>query len=105
MWASFYIFALIRKNVLTTVQNEYLNLKPRKVTIQDLLNSYSAHPQVKMMESLLKDKQMKNIAAKGLNGSSSAMLIASLSERDKGRFLCILNDLEDAGYYLSLIHI
>ena len=99
MWASFYIFALIRKNVLTTVQNEYLNLKPRKVTIQDLLNSYSAHPQVKMMESLLKDKQMKNIAAKGLNGSSSAMLIASLSERDKGRFLCILNDLEDAGYY------
>mgnify|MGYP000229491327 FL=1 len=36
---------------------------------------------------------------KGLNGSGAAMIIASLFSKRRGSYVCVLNDLEDAGYF------
>lgn len=51
------------------------------------------------LESLLRDKSSRNIFLKGMQGSSTAMMIASLFAQGKGSFLCVLNDLEEAGYF------
>ena len=67
--------------------------------IQELLKLYAAHPQVAAADSLLKDNASRNLFFKGLNGSGAAMTIASLFLKERGRCLCILNDLEEAGYF------
>ena len=68
--------------------------------IEELLNLYAAHPQISALASVLQpERKMRNLAAKGLSGSSAAMVIASLFSKKGGRFVCILNDLEEAGYF------
>ncbi len=69
------------------------------MNIQDLLTLYTAHPQIKAMDSLLNDPSSRNIFLKGLHGSGAAMAIASLFTKQKGSYVCILNDQEDAGYF------
>ena len=51
------------------------------------------------LNTLLKNKTSRNIFLKGLNGSGAAMTIASLFSKRRGRYVCVLNDLEDAGYF------
>ena len=67
--------------------------------VQDLLKQYAAHPQVAALNTLLKNKTSRNIFLKGLNGSGAAMTIASLFSKRRGSYVCVLNDLEDAGYF------
>ena len=68
--------------------------------IEELLNLYAAHPQISALASVLQpERKMRNLAAKGLSGSSAAMVIASLFSKKGGRFVCISNDLEEAGYF------
>ena len=67
--------------------------------VQDLLKQYAAHPQVAALNTLLKSKTSRNIFLKGLNGSGAAMTIASLFSKRRGSYVCVLNDLEDAGYF------
>ena len=67
--------------------------------VQDLLKQYAAHPQVAALNTLLKNKTSRNIFLKGLNGSGAAMIIASLFSKRRGSYVCVLNDLEDAGYF------
>ena len=67
--------------------------------IQELLKLYAAHPQVAAANSLFKDNASRNIFFKGLNGSGAAMTIASLYLKERRCCLCILNDLEEAGYF------
>lgn len=67
--------------------------------IQDLLKQYAAHPQVTALDALIKDGATRNIFLKGMNGSGAAMTIASLFSKRKGNYICILNDLEEAGYF------
>ena len=67
--------------------------------VQDLLKQYAAHPQVTALNALLKDKTSRNIYVKGLSGSGAAMTIASLFSKRRGNYVCILNDLEEAGYF------
>ncbi|MDR1343982.1 MAG: transcription-repair coupling factor, partial [Tannerellaceae bacterium] len=67
--------------------------------IQDLLKSYAAHPQVKALGHVLKDHSLRNIFLKGLKGSSVTMLTASVFIKDKGAYMCILNDADEAGYF------
>ena len=67
--------------------------------VQDLLRQYAAHPQVAALNTLLKNKTSRNIFLKGLNGSGAAMIIASLFSKRRGSYVCVLNDLEDAGYF------
>ena len=69
------------------------------LNIEDLLKLYSAHPQRKALSAALKDPSARNIFLEGLKGSSAAMLAASLFFKDKGQYLCILNDLEEAAYF------
>lgn len=69
------------------------------VEVKDLLALYAAHPNITTLNSLLKDKTHKNVFLKGLNGSGAAMTIASLFLKERGSYVCILNDQEEAGYF------
>jgi transcription-repair coupling factor (superfamily II helicase) len=70
------------------------------LTLPDLLNVYAAHPQVSAIASG-KDNGNSNALLKGLNGSGAAITIASLFAERSGVYLCILNDLEEAGYFYN----
>jgi len=76
------------------LRKEYITLE-----VQDLLRQYAAHPQVAALNTLLKSKTSRNIFLKGLNGSGAAMTIASLFFKRRGSYVCVLNDLEEAGYF------
>lgn len=69
------------------------------VEVKDLLELFTAHPEVTALNSLLANKDCRNMFLKGLNGSAAAMTIASLFSKRRGTYVCILNDLEDAGYF------
>ena len=65
--------------------------------ITDLQRLYSAHPQVKALIALLKKEQ--NIFLKGLYGSSGSLITSACFKSGKQNIFCILNDLEEAGYF------
>lgn len=67
--------------------------------IQDLLKLYTAHPQIAALHALLQRDNVRNLSLKGLNGSGVAMTVAALFTKEKGHCVCILNDLEEAGYF------
>lgn len=67
--------------------------------IQDLLTLYTAHPHVAALGSVLNDSSSRTLFLEGLHGSGPAMVIASLFTKQKGQFVCVLNDLEEAGYF------
>lgn len=67
--------------------------------VQELLKIYASHPQVAALDTLLKDNTSRNLFLKGLNGSGAAMMIASLFLKRRGSYVCVLNDLEEAGYF------
>jgi transcription-repair coupling factor (superfamily II helicase) len=67
------------------------------VEIHALLSLYENHPQINAVFSLPE----KNIILSGLNGSSKALITATLYKKKGGVFLCLLNDLEDAGYFYN----
>lgn len=67
--------------------------------IQDLLKLYTAHPQIAALHALLQRDNVRNLSLKGLNGSGAAMTVAALFTKEKGHSVCILNDLEEAGYF------
>ncbi|MDR3269215.1 MAG: transcription-repair coupling factor [Tannerella sp.] len=71
------------------------------MTLPELLTVYAAHPQVNAIGALGEDVKTKNMLLKGLNGSGAAMTIASLFLKWGGVYLCILNDLEEAGYFYN----
>jgi transcription-repair coupling factor (superfamily II helicase) len=64
-----------------------------------LLTLYTAHPQVTALGSALNNPSARSIFLEGLRGSSPALLIASCFTGRGGQFVCILDDLEDAGYF------
>jgi transcription-repair coupling factor (superfamily II helicase) len=67
------------------------------VEIQELISLYDNHLQINAVASLAE----KNIVLSGLSGSSKAMVITALYKKKAGVFLCLLNDLEDAGYFYN----
>ncbi|MDL2221311.1 transcription-repair coupling factor [Parabacteroides sp. OttesenSCG-928-N08] len=67
--------------------------------VQELLTVYATHPHVAALTKLLHDETARNIFLKGLTGSGAALTIASLFYKKEGGYLCILNDLEEAGYF------
>lgn len=69
--------------------------------IHDLLSVYIAHPQINAICSILQKEKPKNTLLKGLNGSAGTMAIASVYTKHGGSYLCILNDLEEAGYFYN----
>lgn len=69
--------------------------------IKELLELYASHPTISALQRLVNDEKEKNISLKGLNGSATGMTIASLFEKGCGNFICMLNDLEEAGYFYN----
>ncbi|MDR1203147.1 MAG: transcription-repair coupling factor [Tannerellaceae bacterium] len=67
--------------------------------IQDLLKLYMVHPTVAALDSVLNDSSVHTLFLEGLHGSSPAMVVASCFAKRGGQFVCILNDLEEAGYF------
>jgi transcription-repair coupling factor (superfamily II helicase) len=67
--------------------------------IQELLRLYTAHPNVAALDSVLNDSSARTIFLEGLHGSGPAMVIASSFSKRGGQFVCLLNDLEEAGYF------
>ena len=88
---------IVTFSVILRRYNYQFSIHPLEV--QDLLKQYAAHPQVAALNTLLKNKTSRNIFLKGLNGSGAAMTIASLFSKRRGSYVCVLNDLEDAGYF------
>lgn len=88
---------IVTFSVILHIYNYQFSIHPLEV--QDLLKQYAAHPQVAALNTLLKNKTSRNIFLKGLNGSGAAMTIASLFSKRRGSYVCVLNDLEDAGYF------
>jgi transcription-repair coupling factor (superfamily II helicase) len=64
-----------------------------------LQNLYAGHPVIKALLALLKEKETE-IYLKGLAGSAVSMVCSSVFVQSKqNHLLCILNDLEEAGYF------
>ncbi|MDR3339277.1 MAG: transcription-repair coupling factor, partial [Candidatus Symbiothrix sp.] len=63
-----------------------------------LLKIYASHPHVKATLSLLEQNRIQ-LLLKGLSGSSGSMVCATLFAESAVNYLCVLNDLEDAGYF------
>jgi len=71
------------------------------LNINELLSVYAANPQINAVNALIEKEDSQHVFLKGLNGSGAAMTIASLFSKRGGSFLCILNDLEEAGYFYN----
>ena len=69
--------------------------------IKELLQLYTSHPNVVTLNHLIQQGADRNIRMKGLNGSAAAMTVASLFAQGAGNFICLLNDLEEAGYFYN----
>ena len=76
---------------------------------KDLLKLYGALPQCKALSEILADSSVKTLSLQGLVGSSVPLLFASClhgdsrslprSGKGKGKFLFILSDVDEAGYF------
>jgi len=74
--------------------------------LREIKPIYTSHPHINAVMSLLENNNRAEITLSGLAGSSEAVIIASLFEKKGGVFICIQNDLEDAGYlYNDLMHL
>ena len=69
--------------------------------IQELLNLYTSHSGITALHQLIQADKDQNISLKGLNGSAPAMMVAALFKKGNNRFICLLNDLEEAGYFYN----
>ncbi len=65
--------------------------------ISNLQQLYTSHSQVKALNSSIEKEQ--NIFLKGLNGSSGSLVLSACFKIINRNIFCILNDLEDAGYF------
>jgi len=71
------------------------------VNLQEIIPLYNGCPHVNVVTSLLEKDSPADIVLSGLHGSGKAVVTASVFEKRGGIFLCILNDLEEAGYFYN----
>lgn len=65
-----------------------------------LQNVYAQHSGIKAILSSLKQAKGQNLFLTGLMGSGGSMVCSSVFRESKNiRMLCVLNDLEEAGYF------
>ena len=67
------------------------------MNIQEIQPIYSDHPHINTIATL----SDKELLLSGLSGSSKAVVTATLFQKKGGIFLCVLNDLENAGYFYN----
>ena len=75
------------------------DIKDSRVSLNSLLSIYAKHPVLAALNKLINEKNIDNLFAKGLHGSAAAFILYSLFKQNKNSYLCVLSDLEDAGYF------
>ncbi len=68
-------------------------------TVEDLFGRFLVHPQSFQIGKLLKSNT--RIHAKGLVGSAAALVAASVMDKKAGTHIFVLNDKEEAAYFLN----
>ena len=69
--------------------------------IQDILKEYREHAEIKAFAGQLHDSEAGRYQIKGLAGSQSTLLIAAMHQISHRSTLVVLNDKEDALYFLN----
>lgn len=71
------------------------------MNIQEILNLCASHTQIAALKKIIEgnDASVRDVFVTGLHGSAQAMCLAAMFYRFGGRFLCVLNDAEEAGYF------
>ena len=69
--------------------------------LQDILQIYTAHPQIAALAKIIREGMPSTIFAEGLRASSAPLALSALTCRGafSRPFLIILNDEEEAGYF------
>ncbi|TKG92301.1 transcription-repair coupling factor [Puteibacter caeruleilacunae] len=68
---------------------------------KELLKIFAQHPQLKKIETAIQEKSNSSIGLNGLVGSSVAMLTATLFPRLRSNLVVILDDREEASYFID----
>ena len=71
------------------------------MNLSEIANVYNSHPYVSAVSALLEKEKSADILLSGLHGSGTAVVTASVFGKREGGILCMLNDLEDAGYFYN----
>jgi transcription-repair coupling factor (superfamily II helicase) len=71
------------------------------VKVQDILKSYREHPELKSFATALHEGKQGHFHLKGCTGSQEAFLIASIYQHLHRNAVIVLNDKEDALYFLN----
>ena len=69
------------------------------MTITELQQQYSAHPNMAVMKRLLKDTSVQTVFCGGLCASAASLFSSVLVQEGGCPFVFILGDLEEAGYF------
>jgi len=69
--------------------------------IKDFVQLYQSEPLVQMLATKLQGKTVKKIFARGLAGSMDAVVATAIYQQDPGFHIFILNDKEEAAYFLD----
>ena len=69
--------------------------------IKDFVQLYQSEPLVQMLATKLQGKTVKKIFARGLAGSMDAVVATAIYQQDPGFQIFILNDKEEAAYFLD----
>lgn len=69
------------------------------MTITELQQLYTAHPNMAVMKRLLKDTSVQTIFCGGLYASAASLFSSILVQEGGCPFVFILGDLEEAGYF------
>ena len=69
------------------------------MNIQELQLVYESHPNTKAFVTLIENKSTRTIFLEGLCASAAPLFVSSYVRQKRHTLVCILNDLEEAGYF------
>lgn len=73
------------------------------MNIQEISDLYAKSPQVAALVRLLEDKSVPTVFLQGLVASAAPMMFASAARRVSPMCLFVLNDAEEAGYFITTL--
>ena len=79
----------------TICQNKNITLVTKKI----LIEQYSKSPQVRSLEKIANDKNVRRAFISGLSASAAPLLFSAMAEKKARNIIFILNDMEEAGYF------
>ena len=79
----------------TICQNKNITLVTKKI----LIEQYYKSPQVRSLEKIANDKNVRRAFISGLSASAAPLLFSAMAEKKARNIIFILNDMEEAGYF------